>query len=96
MVLLAKCITPIEEKNNIIRHIAAFFARKNKSKSFFISIFTFNKHFDKENECVYEPVITKLHGRHRLFITVYIVNFLLFEKKNSTYLMKKIVTCVAK
>ena len=21
-------------------------------------IFTFNKHFDKENDCVYEPVIT--------------------------------------
>jgi len=25
------------------------------------SIFTFNKHFDKENDCVYEPVITKPH-----------------------------------
>ena len=34
-----------------------------------IIIFTFNKHFDKENDCVYEPVITKPHHWRRLFIT---------------------------
>jgi len=51
-------------------------------------IFTFNKHFDKENDCVHEPVITKPHHWCRLFITFYIVNFLLFKNKNSTYLMK--------
>ena len=51
-------------------------------------IFTFNKHFDKENDCVYEPVITKPHHWRRLFITFYIVNFLLFKNKNWTYLMK--------
>ena len=44
-------------------------------------IFTFNKHFDKENDCVHEPVITKPHHWRRLFITFYIVNFLLFKKK---------------
>jgi len=51
-------------------------------------IFTFNKHFDKENDCVHEPVITKPNHWRRLFITFYIVNFLLFKNKNSTYLMK--------
>jgi len=51
-------------------------------------IFTFNKHFDKENDCVHEPVIAKPHHWRRLFITFYIVNFLLFKNKNSTYLMK--------
>ena len=51
--------------------------------------FTFNKQFDKENDCVDEPVITKPHHWRRLFITFYIVNLLLFIKnKNSTYLMK--------
>ena len=50
-------------------------------------IFTFNKHFDKENFCVYEPVITKPHHWRSLCITFNIVNFLLF-KKISTYLMK--------
>ena len=59
-------------------------------------IFTFNKYFDKENDCVYEPVITKPHHWRRLFITFYIVNFLLFKNENSTYLMKLIVTFVAK
>ena len=43
------------------------------------NIFTFNKNFDKENDCVYEPVITKPHHWRRLFITLYIVNFLLFK-----------------
>jgi len=62
----------------------------------YYSIFTFNKHFDKKNDCVNEPVFTKPHFWRRLFITFYIVNFLLFKNKNSTYLMKKIVTCVAK
>jgi len=52
-----------------------------------IYIFTFNKHFDKENDCVYETVITKPHHWRRLFITFYIVNFLLFKNENSTYLM---------
>ena len=51
-------------------------------------IFTFNKHFDKENDCVHEPAITKPHHWRRLFITFYIVNFLLFKNKNSTYRMK--------
>ena len=61
-------------------------------------IFTFKKHFDKENDCVHEPVITQPHhwDWRRLFITFYIVNFLLFKNENSTYLMKYIVTCVAK
>ena len=44
------------------------------------------KHFDKENDCVDEP--TKPHHWRRLFITFYIVNFLLFKNENSTYLMK--------
>ena len=47
-------------------------------------IFTFNKPFDKENDCVYETVITKPHHWRRLFITFYIVNFLLFKNENST------------
>ena len=59
-----------------------------------VDIFTFNKHFDKENDCVHEPVITQPHHWRRLFITFYIVNFLLFKNENSTYLMK--YTCVAK
>ena len=46
--------------------------------SVFNYIFTFNKHFDKENDCVHAPVITKPHHWRRLFITfIYIVNFLL-------------------
>ena len=62
----------------------------------YFTIFTFNKHFDKENDCVHEPVITQPHHWRRLFITFYIMNFLLFINENSTYLMKYIVTCVAK
>jgi len=44
----------------------------------FATIFTINKHFDKDNDCVHEPVITQPHHWHwrRLFITFYIVNFL--------------------
>jgi len=57
-------------------------------KNFHVSIFTFNKHFDKENDCVYEPVITKPHLWRRLFKTFYIVNFLLFKNETSTYLLK--------
>ena len=53
-----------------------------------IITFTFNMHFDKENDCVHEPVITKPHNWRRLFITFYIVNFLLFKNENSTYLIK--------
>jgi len=49
----------------------------------YMSIFTFNKHFDKEKDCVDEPVITKTHYWCRLFITFYIVNFKLFKNKNS-------------
>ena len=45
------------------------------------SIFTFNKHFDKENDCVYEPVNTKPHHWRRLFITFSIVNFLVLKKR---------------
>ena len=48
-------------------------------------IFTFKEHFDNENDCVYEPVITKPHHWRRRF---FIVNFLLFKTENSTYLMK--------
>jgi len=61
---------------------------KQKPVTGYRIIFTFNKHFDKGNDCVHEPVITKPHHRRRLFITFYIVNFLLFKNKNSTYLMK--------
>jgi len=49
-----------------------------------VLIFTFNKHFDKGNGCVDEPVITKPHHWRRLFITFYIVNFLFFKNENST------------
>jgi len=45
-------------------------------------IFTFNKHFDNENDCFDEPLITKPHHWCRLFITFYIVNFLLFKNEN--------------
>jgi len=60
---------------------------KNILENLYFLIFTFNKHFDKENDCVYEPVITKPHHWRRLFITFY-MNFLLFKNENSTYLMK--------
>ena len=33
----------------------------NKLNNVHISIFTFNNHFDKEIDCVYETVITKPH-----------------------------------
>ena len=59
----------------------------NKLNNVHISIFTFNNHFDKENDCVYETVITKPHHWRRLFITFFIVNFLMFLNENSTYLM---------
>jgi len=55
---------------------------------FHIFIFTLNKHFDKENDCVDDPVITQPHHWRRLFITFYVVNFLLFKNENSTYLIK--------
>ena len=48
---------------------------------FSFEIFTFNKHFDKEIDCVYEPVITKPHHWRRIFITFYIVNFFYLKTK---------------
>jgi len=54
------------------------FTRESTREKIVLRIFTFNKHFDKENDCVHEPVITKPHHWRRLFITFYIVNFLLF------------------
>jgi len=45
-------------------------------------IFTFNKHFDLENDCVLEPLKAMPHYWLRYFITFYIVNFLLFKNKN--------------
>jgi len=43
--------------------------------------------FDNENDCVYEPVITKPHHWRRHFITLYIVDFLFKKNENLTYLM---------
>ena len=85
--------TSLKGKNKLHWH----FCTKVLNKYLNITIFTFNKHFDKENDCLYEPVITKPHHWRKLFITFYIVNFLLFKHENLTYLiMKQIVTCVAK
>ena len=60
----------------------------NEQNKKYIHIFTFNKHFDKENDCVFGPVITKPHHWRKLFITFYVVSFVLFKNKNLTYLMK--------
>jgi len=46
-----------------------------------IEIFTFNKHFNKENDCVQEPLKEMPNHWRSYFITFYIVNFLLLKTK---------------
>jgi len=45
------------------------------------NIFTFNKHFDKEHDCVDEPLITKPYHWRRLFITFHSEFFIIQKRK---------------
>jgi len=44
---------------------------------FHTSIFTFNVHFDKENDCIQNLTNAMPYHQHRYFITFYFINFLL-------------------
>jgi len=45
-------------------------------------IFTFDRHFDNENDCVQYPLKEMSHHWRREFITFYFINFLLLKNKN--------------
>jgi len=47
----------------------------------YLVIFTFNKHFDKENDCVHEPVITKPHHWRRFFHNILHCELFIIEKQ---------------
>ena len=65
-------------------------------------IFTFDMHFDKENDCVQYPLKEMPPHWRRYFITFYFVNSLLLKNKNvdlpydvDTLIFHQVILCFA-
>jgi len=77
-------ITPLWERNAAKKFSQPEQVCRLKIKVLYYLIFIFNKHFDKENDCVLEPLKAMHHHWRRHLKTLYTVNILLFKNKNLT------------